>query len=309
MISYLELSNAIDSAFDKYILNRDYLINETCDCVYGKEVRRNYFDEDYSFQEEKYSLETWQIEITFEEFQILHATLPHSVRDSEYHVDNILLEIRDNIERFETKKFINELKVNSKEEVLENRDKYVVYHLCDWTFIKDETNGMFCDAGNKNKITLVKYAKVLPVIPNHDAYQADEEQIKLINGIDARNLTEEEQIDLLNRLGYNVGTNIQPTIEVDTMPNIDIRNLIDEEQLRTLKEVLPSDEQHHHCESHIIDEKLKDKFKSIYNQGILDTIEWLRSPDFYLKLSESYLVDDDDIKNFLREKNIDDKDN
>lgn len=103
MTSYLELSNAIESAFDKYILNRDYLINETCDCVYGKEVRRNYFDEDYSFQEEKYSLEIWRIEITFEEFQILYAILPHSARDSEYHVDNILLEIRDNIERFEVK--------------------------------------------------------------------------------------------------------------------------------------------------------------------------------------------------------------
>lgn len=136
--------------------------------------------------------------------------------------------------------------------------------------------------------------------------QTDEEQIKLINGIDARNLTEEEQIDFLNQLSYNVGTNIQPTIEVETMPEVDIRNLIDEEQLRTLKEVLSSDEQHYHSESYIIDEKLKDKFTSIYKQGILDTIKWLRSSDFYLKLSESYLVDDD-IKEFLKEKNIDDK--
>lgn len=147
-----EVSEVFAQSLFLFDQNRTPFIKETYQDIWGKEIRRVYL-KDSNYVEERYELENWYIPVIIKKSDVEDIIKGVSIDFK----TNILDSLRDKILHFEVDKINNEKIINT--------NSYLVYQLCSWQFLTNDLGNIFVEEDKDNyKITLVKYAKILPIL-------------------------------------------------------------------------------------------------------------------------------------------------
>ena len=268
----------VKEGLGEWLQNRDFTYSTTSNNIWGSEIKQCYQIRNkqgkIEYKCDSYKLEKWTMEVK------LYTTQSNSLDAPEIIISTNLGKIKRLIKSYEAKKLYLATK------------HCLIYQLEDWKIITQEAAELKYEGDGSIKVHLIKYAKVLPIHPSVEL--TEEEWAKYQKDQD---LAKKEIQRIEDKL------NAQEDIKViENIRSINIRQCTPEEQ-RQFQEILYKNG---NKPSILIDPY---SYNYFYTKGILDTIKWLRSPDFYvnLRIAEGYIVDDGDIKEFLKEKNIDDK--
>lgn len=268
----------VKEGLGEWLQNRDFTYSTTSNNIWGSEIKQCYQIRNkqgkIEYKCDSYKLEKWAMEVK------LYTTQSNSLDAPEIIISTNLSKIKRLIKSYEAKKLYLAPK------------HCLIYQLEDWRIITQEATELKYEGDGSIKAYLIKYAKVLPIHPPVELTK--EEWAKYQKDQD---LAKKEIQRIEDKL------NAQEDIEViKNIRSISIGQCTPEEQ-RQFQEILYKNGNNLNI---LID---SDSYNYFYIKGILDTIKWLRSPDFYvnLRIAEGYIVDDGDIREFLKEKNIDDK--